>query len=49
MRAITIAPGRANSIDLESCDDPAPEAGHALVRAVALGVCGTDLEIIAGD
>jgi threonine dehydrogenase-like Zn-dependent dehydrogenase len=47
LRAITVEPGTANSIKLE--DLPAPEAdGALLVRALALGVCGTDRDIIAG-
>jgi glucose 1-dehydrogenase len=49
LRAITVHPHRANSIEL--CDVPEPPAanGALLVEAIALGVCGTDREIIAGD
>ena len=47
MRAITVEPGKANSIKLEEV--PPPKAnGALLVRAVALGVCGTDRDIIDG-
>ena len=47
MRAITVAPGVANSAALE--DEPEPvAAGALLVQAVALGICGTDIEILAG-
>lgn len=47
MRAITVEPGTANSIKLEEL--PAPTADNALlVKAVALGVCGTDRDIIDG-
>jgi threonine dehydrogenase-like Zn-dependent dehydrogenase len=47
LRAITVEPGTANSIKLEEL--PAPTADNALlVKAVALGVCGTDRDIIDG-
>jgi threonine dehydrogenase-like Zn-dependent dehydrogenase len=47
LRAITVKPGTANSIQLE--DIAAPQAGgDLLVRALALGVCGTDRDIIDG-
>jgi threonine dehydrogenase-like Zn-dependent dehydrogenase len=47
LRAITVEPGTANSIKLENV--VAPEAGgNLLVRALALGVCGTDRDIIDG-
>jgi len=48
MRAITVAPGEAGSVGLEERPDPEPAAGELLVQAVALGVCGTDLEIVEG-
>ncbi|MFI5230387.1 MAG: glucose 1-dehydrogenase [Gemmatimonadales bacterium] len=47
MRALTVQPGVADSLQLESFPVPGPERGNVLVRAVALGVCGTDREIIA--
>ena len=47
LRAITVEPGTANSIKLE--DIAPPQAGGGLlVRALALGVCGTDRDIIDG-
>ena len=49
MRAITVRPGQANSIQLDEVPDPPPSGGAVLVRALALGICGTDREIIAGD
>jgi threonine dehydrogenase-like Zn-dependent dehydrogenase len=49
MRALTIAPGQRDSIRLEERPDPTPDPGWALVEALALGVCGTDMEIINGD
>jgi threonine dehydrogenase-like Zn-dependent dehydrogenase len=49
MRALTIAPGRKDSIQLDTRPEPAPDPDCALVEALALGVCGTDMEIIHGD
>jgi glucose 1-dehydrogenase len=48
LRAITVEPGKANSIKLEEVAPPRRGDGALLVRAVALGVCGTDRDIIAG-
>jgi len=49
LRAITVRPPKPNSVEL--CDVPEPPAseGAMLVEAIALGVCGTDREIIEGD
>jgi threonine dehydrogenase-like Zn-dependent dehydrogenase len=49
LRAITVRPPNPNSVEL--CDVPEPPAseGELLVEAIALGVCGTDREIIDGD
>jgi glucose 1-dehydrogenase len=49
MRALTVEPGKPNSIRLEEVDEPPGSDGAVLVRALALGICGTDHEIIAGD
>ena len=49
MRAITVHPPNPNSIELRDVPEPAPEHGTLLVEAIALGVCGTDREIIAGE
>jgi threonine dehydrogenase-like Zn-dependent dehydrogenase len=48
MRAVTVEPGKAGSARLESVPDPAPQGDRLMVRALAVGVCGTDLEILAG-
>jgi glucose 1-dehydrogenase len=48
MRTITVAPRTANSAALEDASEP-DAAGALLVQAVALGICGTDREIIAGE
>jgi len=49
MRALTVQPGTPNSIDLSTVPPPPLSDGAVLVRALALGVCGTDREIIRGD
>jgi threonine dehydrogenase-like Zn-dependent dehydrogenase len=49
MRAITVKPGAANSARLADVAEPSPEEGAVLVQTLALGVCGTDLEILRGD
>src|ERR1700737_10024 len=48
MRAITVSPGVPNSARLEEVADPPVSDGAIVVRTLALGVCGTDREIIAG-
>jgi glucose 1-dehydrogenase len=48
MRALTVAPGVADSARLEDVADPPPSDGAVLVRTLALGVCGTDREIASG-
>ena len=49
MRAITVLPNSSNSVELQDVGEPPPSDGTVLVDALALGVCGTDREIIAGD
>lgn len=49
MRAITVLPGRDGSLGVEDVPEPPVEAGEVLVQALALGVCGTDREIAAGE
>jgi threonine dehydrogenase-like Zn-dependent dehydrogenase len=48
MRAITVLPGVANSIRLDDVAEPPPSDGVILVRTRALGICGTDREILDG-
>jgi len=47
MRAVSVLTGVANSIALEERPEPIPGPGSLLVRTLAIGVCGTDREIIA--
>jgi glucose 1-dehydrogenase len=49
MRAITVLPGIACSARLEEVPEPAQSDGAVLVRTLALGVCGTDREILNGS
>lgn len=48
MRALTLIPGQADSVTLTDEPDPEPGDGELLVHGLALGVCGTDKEIVAG-
>ena len=48
MKAITVEPLKPGSARLEEVPDPDPHDGSMLVGAVAVGVCGTDVEIVAG-
>jgi len=48
VRAITIQPSVPNSARLDEVSPPPHEAGTVLVDTIALGVCGTDHEIVAG-
>ncbi|HEX4409654.1 MAG TPA: glucose 1-dehydrogenase [Xanthobacteraceae bacterium] len=49
MRALTVAPGVANSARVDEVPEPPLSDGSVLVRTLALGVCGTDREIAAGE
>jgi glucose 1-dehydrogenase len=49
MGAITVRPGKANSAQLEEVAGPPPFEGAVLVRAGALGVRGSDREIVSGE
>ena len=49
MKALTVEPGRAGSARLEEVPDLRGENGTMLVRTLAVGVCGTDAEIVGGE
>jgi threonine dehydrogenase-like Zn-dependent dehydrogenase len=49
MRALTVVPLKANSAEVRDVPDPEPRDGELLVDGVALGVCGTDIEIVSGE
>lgn len=48
MEALTVAPDRKNSLRLDALPDPVPGEGDLLVEGLAVGVCGTDREILSG-
>lgn len=48
MSAITVVPGASGSVLLERRPWPHRAPGELLVRALALGICGTDAEILTG-
>ncbi len=49
MRAITVQPRIARSARLDDVPEPPVSAGSVLVRTLAMGVCGTDIEIVRGE
>ncbi|HKV95754.1 MAG TPA: glucose 1-dehydrogenase [Candidatus Angelobacter sp.] len=48
MKAITVEPNKAGTARLEDIPNPDVRQGSVLVETVAVGVCGTDIEIVAG-
>lgn len=48
MRAVTVTPGAADSLQLRDVPEPVGGDGSVLVETLLVGVCGTDREIIAG-
>jgi threonine dehydrogenase-like Zn-dependent dehydrogenase len=48
MKAITVEPLKPETARLEDVADPDLRDGAVLVEAVAVGVCGTDVEIVEG-
>lgn len=48
MRAVTLAPGRRDSLALQQVPEPSEAEGSVLVRSLAIGICGTDRELIEG-
>ena len=48
MKAITVVPREAGSARLEDVPEPGSREGSVLVEAIAVGVCGTDVEIVEG-
>ncbi len=49
MKALTIIPGKANSASVQDVPEPPAPDGSILVRALALGICGTDFELISAQ
>jgi threonine dehydrogenase-like Zn-dependent dehydrogenase len=48
MKAITVEPKQAGTARLEDIAEPDAQTGSVLVEAIAVGVCGTDTEIVDG-
>jgi threonine dehydrogenase-like Zn-dependent dehydrogenase len=48
MKALTVTPLQANSAGLEDIGEPDESEGSVLVDTIAVGVCGTDIEIVSG-
>ena len=49
MRALTVRPGTANSLELQDIPEPPESEGSVLVDGLAIGLCGTDSEIVAAQ
>jgi threonine dehydrogenase-like Zn-dependent dehydrogenase len=48
MKAITVEPLRPETARLDDVPEPSLRDGSMLVEAIAVGVCGTDVEIVEG-
>jgi threonine dehydrogenase-like Zn-dependent dehydrogenase len=49
MRALTVKPGEKDTLAVVDWPDPEPGLDELLVEGLAVGVCGTDREIAAGE
>jgi len=49
MRAITVAPKQSGSVSLDDVPEPPPTEDSVLAEVIAIGICGTDVEIIRGE
>ena len=49
MKALTVIPGQAGSVEVTDVPEPEPGPGDLLVDGIAIGICGTDHEIAQGD
>lgn len=48
MRAVTVHPGKPGSAERSEVPEPSPQEGSILAETVAVGVDGTDIEIVEG-
>ena len=48
MKAITVEPHMPGTARLDDVPEPDPRDGSVVVEAIAVGVCGTDVEIVEG-
>ncbi len=49
MRALTVRPGEKDSLALSEFPEPSTDDGPILVQSLAIGLCGTDTDIVKGD
>jgi threonine dehydrogenase-like Zn-dependent dehydrogenase len=49
VKALTVVPLDPDSADLTEADEPPLADGAVLVETLAIGVCGTDVEIVRGE
>ncbi|MFI9730463.1 glucose 1-dehydrogenase [Streptomyces sp. NPDC052092] len=49
MRAVTVRPLAARSLEIREVPEPVPAHDDLVVEGLAVGVCGTDKEIVAGE
>jgi threonine dehydrogenase-like Zn-dependent dehydrogenase len=49
MRAVTVEPGTKDSVALTDVPEPPEVDGPVLVETAAIGICGTDLEIVNAE
>jgi threonine dehydrogenase-like Zn-dependent dehydrogenase len=49
MKALTVVPNQAGSTKLDDVEEPPASDGPVLVETLAVGVCGTDVEITSGN
>lgn len=48
MRAVTVVPQTSGTVSLSEVPEPDEREGSVLVDVIRVGVCGTDVEILAG-
>lgn len=49
MQALTLIPGRKDSLGLQEVPEPDEKGGSVLVDALTVGLCGTDVEIVDAE
>ena len=47
MKAVVIE--KPNSMSVSKIDDPTPQAGEAVIKVEACGICGTDIHVLHGE
>ena len=49
MKALTVIPLQKSSAELSDVEEPPAADGPVLVETLAVGICGTDIEILSGE